>query len=457
MLCFRFKSVLVLLTCLIFSCSEDEGYTSVKITTISDEAELFQEDEVTISIFQNDSDLPDNGTISFGNPQGGAIELKDVNNTPYDPFDDVLIYTSTREFEGTDSFSYTVCETESENNCSTAQVNISVKPRSFVNSNLENFPFEKLSDYNFFQGNLSDLNPSYKVIPYELNSALFSDYAKKKRFVWVPKESIASFEEDYEVLDFPVGTILIKNFYYENVLPNDSKKLIETRLMFLTDEGWKFAEYVWNEDQTDAFFDDSGSFKNISWTDDNGESKSVNYRIPSKTECFTCHNSYGTPLPIGPKPQNLDKNVNLGQGLINQINYLISEGIIENSAPTNINSTVDWEDDTNSLQLRARSYLDINCAHCHSNQSYCDYRQVRFAFNETIDPSNLGVCIDPDEPIEPYGEIVIPNNSEESLLLFRLSSTVQQYRMPLLGRTLQHKEGVALIEAWINSLEGNCE
>ena len=39
---------------------------------------------------------------------------------------------------------------------------------------------------------------------------------------------------------------------------------------------------------------------------------------------------------------------------------------------------------------------------------------------------------------------------------YRLTSNVESERMPLLGRTIVHDEGVALLQEWINSLTQTC-
>jgi hypothetical protein len=118
---------------------------------------------------------------------------------------------------------------------------------------------------------------------------------------------------------------------------------------------------------------------------------------------------------------------------------------------------VQWDDESLDLNLRLRSYLDINCAHCHSDESYCEYRPMRFAFNDNENDTNKGVCVEPDTQIIGTSFIVEPNNIENSVLRFRVSSIEEENRMPLLGRTLKHKEGVQLIDEWINSLEGECQ
>ncbi|OUR91215.1 hypothetical protein A9Q87_11080 [Flavobacteriales bacterium 34_180_T64] len=331
---------------------------------------------------------------------------------------------------------------------------IQVSPVIF---DIESVPYQTLSEYNFFDGNLSDINPVYGVLPYDLNSSLFTDYAHKKRFIWMPDGQSANYLNDYSVIDFPIGTVFIKNFYYDDVLPDVTTLLIETRLMILKESGWVFANYVWNDDLTEASFDLSGSFKAFDFLLEN-ETQFVNYRIPAESKCFTCHKSIEaeTALPIGPKPQNLNKSYTYADGQMNQLQKWVEMGYLD-SYPLNIESLVNWEDDSQPLELRVRSYLDINCAHCHSDNGHCDYRPVRFAFNESSDISNLGVCVEAHTVFDPLlTYIVNPGNADTSVLIARLISTEEFLRMPLFGRTLKHNAGVALIEEWINSLNINC-
>ncbi|MEZ4855311.1 MAG: hypothetical protein R2812_02405 [Gelidibacter sp.] len=330
------------------------------------------------------------------------------------------------------------------------------EPESPVVFDINAVPYQTLSEYNFFEGTMSDLNPVYGVLPYDLISPLFSDYAHKKRFVWMPNNVTASYVNDYSPLNFPTGAVLIKNFYYDNVLPEGKTKILETRLMIKKEEGWTFANYIWNDEQTEATFDTEGKFVDFSWTE-NGTVKNVNYKIPSYSECFTCHNKYDTPVPIGPKPQNLNRNIDYPDGIKNQLSKWVEMGYLTNNYPTDINSIVKWDDPTQPLEMRVRSYLDINCAHCHSEQSYCEYAHVRFEFDKTSNPVNLGVCVDGtfifDSAIH---FIVSAGNAQKSIIYNRLNTTDPSIRMPLLGRTLIHEEGVQLIEEWINSLNYTC-
>lgn len=337
-------------------------------------------------------------------------------------------------------------------------VAITQDPVSPVVFDIESVPYQTLSEYNLFEGNMADLNPVYGVLPYDLLSPLFSDYAHKKRFVWMPNDVSATYENDYSVLNFPVGTLLIKNFYFDDILPNAETRILETRIMIMKEEGWVFANYKWDLAQTEATFDLNGSFEAFDFLLNN-EPKSVNFHIPSGSECLTCHKSENdAPIPIGPKPQNLNKDFDYEDGNKNQIQKWVEMGYLSNNIPQSIISMVNWEDINQPLEIRVRSYLDINCAHCHSDNRHCDYRPVRFAFNESIDIVNLGVCVQPHTNIDPaLTHIVSPGNSERSVIATRLNATEESIRMPLLGRTLRHDKGVELIEEWINSLTIICE
>ncbi len=350
------------------------------------------------------------------------------------------------------SFAFLSC-TEDESYIPVDEPEQQVSPVVF---DMSSVPYQTLSEYNFFEGSMANLSPVYGVVPYTLINTLFTDFAKKKRFIWMPADVKATYSSDYEALNFPVGTVLIKNFYYENVLPSGDTKILETRIMINKPEGWVFANYVWNDDQDEAVLDMNGSFVPLDWEED-GIMKSVNYRIPAGPECHTCHKSGETPIPVGPKPRNLSMGYNYPEGMRNQLAKLIEMNYLENDVPAQIDVAVAWDDPSEDLNERVRSYLDINCAHCHSDEAHCAYRPVRFDFTSSVDPVNLGICVEPDNDLGAgLTHIVSPSNHLRSVMFYRLNSTEEAVRMPLLGRTLIHEEGVQLIYDWIESLENNC-
>jgi len=345
------------------------------------------------------------------------------------------------------------CKSDDE----TVYIPIPVSPVIF---DIETVPYEKLTDYNAFEGTLSEMNPVYGVLPYEPINHLFTDYAHKKRFIWMPNGVKATYVEDFKTLDFPTGTILIKSFYYNNVLPDNLTKIIETRMMIKKETEWIFADYIWNDEQTEAILDLTGSTVNIEWMEGT-TTKSTSYRIPSDAECLVCHKVSNTPTPIGTKPQNLNSIFSFDDGDINQLEKWNSFGYLDNTSLPNaseIETVVNWKNTNESLDLRARSYLDINCAHCHIQDAHCSYRPIRLGFNETSDPEKYGECVTPDEDVNSsLTHVVSPARPNRSVMYYRMNSTNESVRMPLIGRTIIHDEGVALIEEWINSLTTVCE
>ncbi|MFT3794012.1 hypothetical protein [Flavobacterium sp.] len=345
------------------------------------------------------------------------------------------------------------------------------QPEAAIKLDLSQVPLPKLSDYRFFTGALKDQKPNYLVIPYKPASDLFSDYAHKKRFVWMPKGTHATYVSDDNIFVFPVGTVFIKTFYYDNVQPGNVTKIIETRLLIKkyeateNDSGWKLYDYVWNEEQTEAYLDTEGNgiFVPITFTENN-VTRSINYKIPASTECATCHKLNPTQsengeiaIPIGPKPQNLNTMFNYGTYTKNQLTRWKAAGYLDNSLPSlaSINSTVDWRDTSQPLEKRVRSYVDINCAHCHRLGGHCDYVPMRFNYSNP-NLAQFGVCMVPTAQIDGGPFVINGGRADQSEMIIRMGSTEESVMMPIIGRTIVHEEGVQLISDWINSLSTEC-
>ena len=173
-------------------------------------------------------------------------------------------------------------------------------PGDSVNIDPGDLPYDSLSTYGFFTGNLQELQPVPGVLPYSPITPLFSDYALKSRFVWMPSGRKAFYVGDDAPLDFPDGTVLIKNFWFERVQPAGTKRVLETRMLFKRNGAWEFANYKWNAAQTEAVLDLFGSFAPLQWLDDDDQPHDVVYRIPSDAECLVCHKQNDIPEPIGP-------------------------------------------------------------------------------------------------------------------------------------------------------------
>lgn len=330
-------------------------------------------------------------------------------------------------------------------------------------NDLEAMPFPNLSDYGFFKGELKNLEPSDLVIPYDLNTPLFSDFAGKERLIYVPGGKQAVYN-DNTVFDFPVGTILVKTFYFSHDLrdPDAGRTIYETRLIIRKSEGWEAANYLWNDAQTDAAYYIGGKNLSVSWIHYDGTTRNTLYHIPNKNECKGCHNDSEQLIPIGPKARNLNKDYNYSDGMMNQLEKWKAKGILTGftSAASSPKVPV-WNDpNTGSLNDRARAYLDVNCAHCHNATGPANSSGLLLTYDES-NSTALGICKPPIAAGTGSGGwlySIVPGKPDESIMIYRMSSTEPDVAMPELARSVIHDDGVQLISDWIASLPpAGCE
>ena len=285
-----------------------------------------------------------------------------------------------------------------------------------------------LSQLNLFVGDLENLTPSNRTYNYDLITPLFTDYAYKQRLIAMPSGTSMTYQDD-GLPTFPDNTVIAKTFYYNVDERNESlgKIIIETRILIKQNGVWETGNYKWNVEQTDATYTMEGSIVNTTYIDQNGITQTLDYEIPSNTDCFQCHNINNIKTPIGPKLRTMNFN--------NQLEELIESGLLTNiSSPSSVATLPNWEDDMNfNLEERARAYFDVNCAHCHqpggscSNESNLDLRyETRFSDTFIYD---LRYSI-----------------------FTRMNSNVVDYSMPLIGTTMIHEEGVNLINDYVDSL-----
>ncbi len=317
---------------------------------------------------------------------------------------------------------------------------------------------EKLSDYGFFNGQIELQIPEKDVIPYKLNTALFSDYSEKLRFVRFPEGAEVAYNPD-QVLDFPIGTVIIKTFYYPNDF-RDAKKgrrLMETRLLIRESSEWKALTYIWDDVQKEAFLEVAGDTKEVTWINANGKKQTLAYSVPNINQCKGCHNNNENLMPIGPSARQLNGDFDYVSGKMNQLQYWQKLGVLKNLPEmAEIPKTAVWNDpSTGNLDARARAWLDINCAHCHRSVGPAKTSGLLLDWKET-DPAKLGIFKTPVAAGKGSGGLkfgIVPQKPEESILLYRMDNINPGEMMPELGRKMNHTEGVALIREWIKNME----
>ena len=340
---------------------------------------------------------------------------------------------------------------------------------------------ELLSEWNQLEVRDGQLVTLDGVTPYALKSSLFTDDAHKLRTVWMPDGATATMPDPDETFDFPVGTVITKTFYYPepggavDVLLTDSDdrglagplpltdvRLIETRVLVHRDDGWAAIPYVWNDDETEASLARTGDVQTLAAVGDDGSETPLTYVVPDVNQCASCHatnHTSGEIQPIGPKARHLNRAVDFGDGPESQLAYWQSSGLLTDApAATEMPSAVAWDDESAPLEDRARAYLDINCAHCHSPVGAGDTSGLFLDVDTEVGPK-YGICKAPIAAGSGSGGRlfdIVPGQPDESILVFRMESTDPASMMPELGRSRSHDEGVDLISEWIAMLEGGC-
>jgi uncharacterized repeat protein (TIGR03806 family) len=324
--------------------------------------------------------------------------------------------------------------------------------KSFVD---EPFP-KKLSEWHLFAGESALSQPNQRVLPYDLNTPLFSDYASKHRFVWMPPGASAKYRED-SVFDFPVGTIFVKSFAFPANDDSTTERFVETRLLVHSKSGWVGLPYIWNAGQTEATLELVPDPVHIRYVDSSGKNRDFTYFIPNANECKQCHDNERVMLPIGPKARNLNKDFIYSDGAENQLARWTKVGYLQGTpSPETLPKVSRWDvPSSGTLEARARAYLDNNCAHCHQPGGTGGYTALDLRIASS-NPKALGECKSPNSAgrVGSLTYDLIPGHPEESILLARMESTRPKEMMPQIGRSVVHEEGVALIREWIRSLPG---
>ena len=189
------------------------------------------------------------------------------------------------------------------------------------------------------------------VVPYELITALFSDYTDKHRFVYLPDGTTAKYEGE-EVFDFPIGAALIKTFSYQTI--DGGTLLLETRLLLNKEDGWDALTYVWDIERGDAFLALGGKTIEVTDVITPTNANFIRYRAPNKNQCKECHLKDDVVEPIGPKPRNINKAISYRNGIkTNQIDHWATLGLLEEKRYSN-DLMVDAFDQNHDIEFESK-------------------------------------------------------------------------------------------------------
>jgi uncharacterized repeat protein (TIGR03806 family) len=324
-----------------------------------------------------------------------------------------------------------------------------------------NGPYPKLSDYCLVDLVDGNIQPKPGVLPYDLNTPLFSDDAVKVRTVWMPPGTSAKYDPDL-TMDFPDGTLISKSFGMRDDLRKANPVIhwVETRILMKVNGTWQGYAYAWDSEQREATLDPAGGVQPITFIDEDGGTVTANYLIPGQNQCKQCHANADVMAPIGPKARQLNRVYAYPDGGENQLVRWGEVGFLSGAPdPADAPKLPVWNDPTTgTVEQRARAYLEGNCAHCHNADGFARTTGLYLWASES-NPSTYGVCKPPVAAGPGSGGFkydVVPGDPDHSILVHRIESTQPGILMPPLGRSVVDEAGVALVSDWVSGISGSC-
>ncbi|MEM8709550.1 MAG: PQQ-dependent sugar dehydrogenase, partial [Planctomycetota bacterium] len=279
------------------------------------------------------------------------------------------------------------------------------------------------------------------LIPYEVNAPFWSDHALKARYIELPEGARLGYREN-GTWDVPVGARIIKTFDQPPAGRRKTPRPVETRVIERTEDGWESATYVWNRRGTEAELKPAGQ-QFEQWT----RRGVTTWHAPSSSECASCH--------VAEAGYVLGLTTAQLAGSDGQLERWLAAGHVDAPADLDLTSLaafVDPHGSEGTLEERARTYLDVNCAMCHRpngpGNALIDLRHgtdlaSTNMVNELPTQGDLGV---------EDARLIAPGDPERSLLVHRVK-TLGSGRMPSIGSHVVDEAGVQLLSDWVRSLK----
>jgi uncharacterized repeat protein (TIGR03806 family) len=303
---------------------------------------------------------------------------------------------------------------------------------------------------------LTEMKPSPGLVPYDVNTPLWSDGAAKQRWIVLPPGGEIGFSPTGE-WSFPPGTIFVKHFELAvDETRLGRRKRLETRLLVVDASGYGYgATYRWRPNHSDADLLADSAREPITIHSSAGNRVQTWY-YPSRADCLTCH-TRAARFVLGVKTRQLNRDfiypeTGIGDNQLRAWSYLaMFDRALDENSLRHYSRLAAVDDLHASLEQRARSYLDANCAHCHRPGN-----TVRAAFDARYDTplAELNLLNRPtvsDSLSIKDPRVVAPGDLSRSMLTLRLMRS-DNYRMPPLATSVNDQAAIAVLEAWVKSL-----
>lgn len=277
---------------------------------------------------------------------------------------------------------------------------------------------------------------------------LWTDGARKTRWMQLPQGTWVD-ASDPDNWTFPVGTRFWKEFAFE--------RRAETRLIERTRGGWRYATYVWNDDETEAVLAPERGIQRGMVIRGN-----VRHAIPSRSDCTSCHEA-GPARILGFNTLQLsddrDPNAPHAEAVPEggaTLGALVARGVVR-GLPRGLAAEPARIAAKTPTERAALGYLYGNCAYCHSSRG--ELASLKLSFDYPIsrpEPEAPAVrtTVEQISTFKPASwhsaERVCVANPDESVLMARMASRNPVLQMPPVGTRLVDDAAVALIRKWIS-------
>jgi uncharacterized repeat protein (TIGR03806 family) len=292
------------------------------------------------------------------------------------------------------------------------------------------------------------------VIPYSVNAPAWMDGAMAERFMGVPDDAKVTYSSG-QSWGFTDGTALVQTLSLQRDTEDaDSRFRVETRVLLRQQGEWASYTYRWNEDQSDAELVPREGGQAEFEIDDAGQVRKQVWRFASRSDCLTCH-SRAANFVLGLTESQLNREHDYSIALADQLATLEHIGLFAAALPNDgavRAKLTDPYDSSQSLETRARSYLNVNCAACHVAAGGGNAR-MELGSSTPLEKMEL---IEARPQHDTFGisnaMLLAPGDPDRSVLIHRLSRRGSGQMPPLWTHRVDEK-AVTLMRAWIAGLQ----
>ena len=318
------------------------------------------------------------------------------------------------------------------------------------------FP-KKLSDTGLFESAKNN-RPRASLLPYDVIVPQWLDGAKSERHVMLPEDDPHIAFGGRRGWTFPDGSVVVQSISAPAAKSGEAPRRIETRILTKQQNEWAAYSYIWNAEQTGA---ELAPAEGVELDTVVGGQK---WKVPSRSECMFCH-SRAANFVLGLSTAQINRDFDYGEDfsanqlqVMDDLGFFLRKGAAKRTStmrgePADLERLVDPFDHKADLDLRARSYLQASCGHCHVQSGGGNSEMDLRNFVEDDAMKIFGVPpLHGDQGFGADATLVEPGKPAKSVMFKRVASAgVNSGRMPPVGASTPDARAIGLLLQWIQA------